>query len=553
MTEYPVPRPEDVYDAETRAGFRAAGYWRDDTLSACVDRLARQDRVLLTDGYGELTGAQLRGQAYRLAAALRWLGVAPGDRVLVQLPNWNEFVLVYVALARIGAVLVPTMPIYRHDEVRYVLQHSGAKVAVVAGEFRGFDYPDMIGEIRAEAPGLEHVISVRCGERPGVLRLEDLIAGAGEPDDSLLGEPPSADAPHCIIYTSGTESRPKGCLHTLNTITFTVHALGGEVMEMGPGDVMFMPSPVTHATGLAMGVIAPLMLGAGIHLMDVWDAGVALQRIAEQQCTMSMTATPFVQMTLDRLLADPASAAQLATMRCWACAGAPIPEVMLHGWSQQVPGCVLLPVYGRSEGLLVTACTAGDSAEHVLSSDGRAFPGVVLEICDEDGKPVLPGTEGEIRHGGPGLMLGYWRDPGLTAASVDDRGVSWSGDLGRVDEDGYLRVTGRIKDMIIRGGLNISAAEVENHLLAHPQIAAAAVVAVPDRRLGEKACAFVVTRGQPPTLAELTDFLLRERRIAPQKLPEMLRIVDALPTTMTGKVQKFLLRDQARALADRQA
>ncbi len=202
---------------------------------------------------------------------------------------------------------------------------------------------------------------------------------------------------------------------------------------------------------------------------------------------------------------------------------------MLRGWSQQVPGCALLPVYGRSEGLLVTACTTGDSAEHVLSSDGRAFPGVVLEISDQDGKPASAGTEGEICHGGPGLMLGYWRDAELTAASIDDRGVSRSGDLGRVDEDGYLRVTGRIKDMIIRGGLNISAAEVENHLLAHPRVAAAAVVAAPDRRLGEKAC--------------------RERRIAPQKLPEMLQVVDALPTTMTGKVQKFL-RDRARARAD---
>jgi acyl-CoA synthetase (AMP-forming)/AMP-acid ligase II len=552
MTAQLAARPEDVYDEATIAGFRAAGYWRDEILSGAVDRLAARqpDRVLVTDGYGALTAAGLRGQAYRFAAALLELGVRPGDRVQVQLPNWNEFVVVSVAVARIGAVLVPTMPIYRHDEVQYVLQHSGAAVSVVAGDFRGFDYPGMLAEIRGSVPGLEQVISVRCAGRPGVLRFEDLVAGDAVPDAGLLGEPPSADAPHCIIYTSGTESRPKGCLHTLNTITFTVHALGGEIMTMGPADVMFMPSPVTHATGLAMGVIAPLILGASIHLMDVWDAGAGLRRIAEHQCTMSMTATPFVQMTLDQVLADPASAGLLASLRCWACAGAPIPGVMLRGWSQHVPGCTLLPVYGRSEGLLVTACSAADSAEHVLSSDGRAFPGVVLEIRDEAGKAAPAGTEGEICHGGPGLMLGYWQDAELTAASVDDHGVSRSGDLGRVDEAGYLRVTGRIKDMIIRGGLNISAAEVENHLLAHPRVAAVAVVAAPDRRMGEKACAFVVPRGEPPTLAELTGFLREERRIAPQKLPEMLQIVDALPVTMTGKVQKFLLRAQARALED---
>ena len=557
-------RPEDVYDPATIARFRSAGFWRDEVLSASVDRLAatQPDRVIVTDGYTALTAAQLRAQAYRLAAALAGLGVRAGDRVQVQLPNWNEFVVIYVALARIGAVLVPTMPIYRHDEVLYVLQHSGAKVSVVAGEFRGFDYPAMLADLRASAPDLQYVLTVRSDPRPGALRVEDLIAGqavpgasvpgAAVPDSTVLGPPPSADAPHCIIYTSGTESRPKGCLHTLNTITFTVHALGGDVMAMGPGDVIFMPSPVTHATGLAMGVVAPLILGAGIHLMDVWDAEAALERIARYQCTLSMTATPFVQMILDRLLADPAAAVLLATMRRWVCAGAPIPEVVLRGWSIHVPNGALLPVYGRSEGLLVTACSTGDSPEEVLSSDGRPFPGVVLEIRDEDGKLAPPGTEGEICHGGPGLMLGYWRAPELTAQSVDAGGVSRSGDLGRVDEAGYLRVTGRLKDMIIRGGVNISAAEVENHLLAHPKVAAAAVVAAPDRRLGEKACAFIVARGEPPSLAELTGFLRTQRRIAPQKLPEMLQVVESLPTTMSGKVQKFLLRDRARALGEQQ-
>jgi acyl-CoA synthetase (AMP-forming)/AMP-acid ligase II len=557
-------RPEDVYDPATIARFRSAGFWRDEVLSASVDRLAatQPNRVIVTDGYAALTAAQLRAQAYRLAAALAGLGVRAGDRVQVQLPNWNEFVVIYVALARIGAVLVPTMPIYRHDEVLYVLQHSGAKVSVVAGEFRGFDYPAMLADIRASAPDLQHVLTVRGDPRPGTLRVEDLIAGqavpgasvpdAAVPDSTVLGPPPSADAPHCIIYTSGTESRPKGCLHTLNTITFTVHALGGDVMAMGPGDVMFMPSPVTHATGLAMGVVAPLILGAGIHLMDVWDAEAALERIARYQCTLSMTATPFVQMILDRVLADPAAAVLLATMRRWACAGAPIPEVMLRGWSIHVPNGALLPVYGRSEGLLVTACSTGDSPEEVLSSDGRPFPGVVLEIRDSGGKLAPPGAEGEICHGGPGLMLGYWRAPELTAQSVDAGGVSRSGDLGRVDEAGYLRVTGRLKDMIIRGGVNISAAEVENHLLAHPKVAAAAVVAAPDQRLGEKACAFIVARGEPPSLAELTGFLRTQRRIAPQKLPEMLQVVESLPTTMSGKVQKFLLRDRARALVEQQ-
>ncbi|MHA6758269.1 AMP-binding protein [Streptacidiphilus sp. PAMC 29251] len=544
-------RPQDRYSAETISAFRAQGYWRDDVLSGSIDRWAaeRPDAVLLTDGYGSLTASQLQADAYRFAGALRGLGVGPGDRVQVQLPNWNEFVVAYVAIARIGAVLVPTMPIYRHDEVRHVLDHSGAKVSIVPGVFRGFDYAAMLDEIRPGCPGLGQVVTVRAEAREGALRFEDLVAGP-VPTAEELGATPSADAPHCIIYTSGTESRPKGCLHTFNTLTFTVHALGEGVLGLGAEDVMFMPSPVTHATGLAMGVTAPLLLGSAIHLMDVWEPKSALDRIAEYQCTASMTATPFVQMAHDVILDSPASAGLIGTMRRWICAGAPIPEAMLRNWSEHVPGCTLLPVYGRSEGLLVTACSVDDSPAEILSSDGRAFPGVVLEIRDPEGVPVAAGEEGEICHGGPGLMLGYWNDPERTAASIDEHGVSASGDLGRVDADGYLRVTGRIKDLIIRGGTNISAAEVENHLFTHPRVAAVAVVAVPDARLGEKACAFVVPHGEPPTLAELTAYLRDERRIAMQKLPEMLQIVDELPMTTTGKIQKFLLRAQARSIVE---
>jgi cyclohexanecarboxylate-CoA ligase/acyl-CoA synthetase len=300
-----------------------------------------------------------------------------------------------------------------------------------------------------------------------------------------------------------------------------------------------------------MGVTAPLLLGSAIQLMDVWDPALAADRIARFGATMSMTATPFLQMILDRIAAEPADAAKLASLRMWLSAGAPIPPSMLERWSAAVPGCALLPVYGRSEGFLVTGCTTGDSVADVLSSDGRPFPGVVLEIRDENGAPVPPGVEGEICHGGPGLMLGYWNDPVRTAEAIDDRGISRSGDLGRLSETGYLRVTGRIKDMIIRGGTNISAAEVENHLLTHPQVAAVAVVAAPDERLGEIACAFVVPRGEAPTLADLASYLEVERRIAKQKLPEMLEIVESLPSTTTGKVQKFVLRERAREIVEK--
>ena len=542
MSSSELIRPEDRYSAEAIAAFRTAGYWRGGSLAERLEHWAgvHGDRVAATDGYSTLTWRELHGQAYRLAARLRELGVAAGDRVQVQLPSWNEFVVVYVASARLGAVLVPTMPIYRWDEVRYAINHAGATISVVCGEYRKFDYRKMISEVRPDCPTLRHVITVRAEAGPGEFRFEDLVAGTEVPSADQLGPSPCADDPHAIIYTSGTESRPKGCFHTFNTFGFTVHSLGAEVMGLGPDDVMFMPSPITHATGLAMGVTTPIVLGAGMHLMDTWEAGAALDRIRKHGCTASMAATPFVRMALDAF--DPARH-DLSSMRVWVSAGAPIPESLLTDWRATFPDCALLPVYGRSEGLLVTSCRRDDDGDRVLNSDGRALPGVQLEIQGEDGAEVAAGEEGEICHGGPGLMLGYWRDPERTAAAIEPSGVSHSGDLGRVDPDGYLRVTGRIKDLIIRGGTNISAREVEDHLLTHPKVANVAVVGMPDRVLGERACAFVVPAGEPPTLDELTGYLRRERQIAVVKLPERLELIDELPTTATGKVQKFVLRD----------
>lgn len=549
MTSSALIRPEDRYSAEKVAGYRAAGYWRGGALAGSVDHWVgvQPDAVAVSDGYATLTWAQLQGQAYRLAAKLRELGVESGDRVQVQLPSWNEFVVVYLALARIGAVLVPTMPIYRWDEVTYAINHAEAKISVVCGEDRKFDYLAMVRDIRENCPTLTHVIAVRVDEvGEGESRFEDLIAGDSAddpvPGEDVLGPVPDADAPHCIIYTSGTESRPKGCYHTFNTVSFTVYGLAGEVLGMGPGTTMFMPSPVTHATGLAMGVTAPLVLGAGAHLMDTWDAKAALVRIQEHDCTFAMGATPFVRMTLDGYDADQHD---ISCLKTFLSAGAPIPESLLTDWQKAFPECALLPVYGRSEGLVVTACRLDDPPEKILGSDGRANPGVVLEIRGEDGAVVAAGEEGEICHGGPGLMLGYWRDPERTAEAIDDQGVSRSGDLGRVDSDGYMRVTGRIKDLIIRGGTNISAREVEEHLLTHPKVANAAVVGMPDRVLGERACAFVVAKNaDAPTFEELTGYLRNERKIAVIKLPERLEIVDELPMTATGKIQKFVLRDK---------
>jgi cyclohexanecarboxylate-CoA ligase/acyl-CoA synthetase len=541
------------YTTEQAARFRQQGWWGDEILLDHLDRWTSEapDRELATDGASRLSYGQARAQAYRLAIELRQVGVEPGDRVLAQLPNWSEFVVVYLAAIRAGAVLVPIMPIYRHDEVGYILERSEAKVAFTAGEFRSFDHLRMFRELRPTSPALEELVVVRGAAGAGELSFEELTQPDRADDDfdeSKAGRRPGADDGHVLIFTSGTESRPKGCFHTWNTIGFTVRGLS-KAFQLDRDSVTFAPSPVSHGTGLAMGVAAPIVTGGSIHLQDVWQPKEGLARIREHRCTHAATATPFVRMALDAF--DPA-ADDVSSMLAWVCAGAPIPASLAEEVSTAFRGCRLLPLYGASEIFATTACWLSDPPEMAVISDGRpALDGVEVRVVNESGEKLPAGEEGEVLYRGPGGMLGYWRDPERTAIAIDSDGWYRTGDRGQFNAEGLLRLKGRIKDVIIRGGTNISAPEVEEHLLSHPKVKAVAVVAMPDRLMGEKACAFVVSaEAEPPTLAELADYLKNVRRIAVHKLPERLEIVQELPMTPTGKIQKFALRDEARRLVE---
>ena len=530
------------YTEEQAARFRKHGWWGDEILLDHLDRWATETPgfELATDRTGRLTYGEARGQAYRLATSLRRLGVQRGDRVLVQLPNWNEFIVIYLAAIRAGAVLVPIMPIYRHDEIGYILERSQAKVAFTAGEFRKFDHLQMFRELRAKSPELRELVVVR-GEaganEQSIERLTEPNRRADDFDEPPIGPRPTADDGHVLIFTSGTEARPKGCFHTWNTIGFSVRGLA-KAFELDRGCVTFAPSPVSHGTGLAMGVAVPILTGGSIHLQDVWQPKEGLARIRKHRCTHAATATPFVRMALDAF--DPA-VDDVSSMRMWICAGAPIPADLASEVAKVFKGCRLLPLYGASGIFAATACWAGDPTEYAITSDGRpALEGVEIKVADE-----------EVLYRGPGAMLGYWRDPERTAIAIDKDGWYHTGDRGEVNAEGLLRLKGRIKDVIIRGGTNISATEVEEHLLTHPKVKAVAVVAMPDRLMGERACAFVVpAEAEVPTLAELAVYLKNSRRIAVHKLPERLEIVKELPMTPTGKIQKFALRDEARRLVE---
>ena len=360
----------DRYSAEEARSFYDAGFWRRDTLyEDLVGQAAeRPDKTLLFDSTQAYTYAELRDQALRLAVGLRRLGVQPGDRVAVQVPNWAELGLLTVALNRAGAILVPIMPIYRAEEVGYVLSHSEATVAITCEEFKGFRYLDMFADLRAGAPELRQLIAVRAAEGvSGAVRLEDVFV---EGDQDALAEELGPDADpddgFLIIYTSGTTARPKGCFHTVNTLRATAYAMAAS-LDYGEDDVQFGPSPISHATGLMTSLLLPMIAGASSHLMEAWEPVEGMRRIEKHRCTVSVTATAFLQMMME--VHEPASN-DLSSMRTWVCAGSPIPGSVVERAATMLSGGRVLSLYGRSENFLTTMCTVHDPAARSATSDG---------------------------------------------------------------------------------------------------------------------------------------------------------------------------------------
>jgi cyclohexanecarboxylate-CoA ligase len=516
-----------------------AGHWRNESLLAYVDRWARErpTRTAFIDGRGRYTWQELARAVDRAAHGLRAHGLERGGVLSCQLPNWNEAAVLFLAALRLGAIVNPIPPTYRASELRFMLGLLGAQVAVVPAQFRGFDHAGMLSALRPALPALRHVLVARGG---GPEQTRPLQALLDEPWERRAGPEPlpgtDPNAVHEVVFTSGTTGEPKGVMHTQNTTLSLLHR-AIERLELTDRDVMLMASTVGHQTGFLFGYCLTVLLGATTVWMDVWNVDEGARLIEAEGVTCSMGATPFLRdLTYAEPRRDPRS------LRLFIAAGAPIPRALVRDARERL-GCVVSAGWGMTENGLCTCNGLRDPEEKIFDSDGVPLPGVELRVVDDAERDVDPGVEGDLLSRGCSHFVGYYERPAFTADAHTPDGWFRTGDRATRDRDGYVTITGRAKDIIIRGGENIPIVEVENLLYTHPKIAGVAIVAMPDARLGERACAVVVPReGQTLTLAEIVAFL-EGHELARQKFPERLELVSEFPTTPSGKVQKYRLRD----------
>jgi cyclohexanecarboxylate-CoA ligase len=510
--------------AEVQERWRAAGAWTDETL---LDRLSRVDggQLAIVDGDHRLTVDDLRQQSTRVAAGLRHLDVLPGAVVAMQLPNWWEAVVLCWAAWRCGAIVAPITPTLRAREVGFILGQSRAQLAIVPHEFRGTDYPALVRSTGFAGTVLE----IRGGRAfPN--------SDASVPDVDV-----NADDDAVILWTSGTTADPKGVVHTHRSLRAEADTIAA-AHEMLAGEPLLLPMPVTHVAGLTYGVLLPATSGITAVLMDTWDPGRALELVERERVAVMISTPVFMRTMIDH---PQFVGTDTSTLRLFSLGGAGVAPAMVREGAREFD-CWCKRTYGSTEYPTLTTGLLGDDPERDATTDGRLIDGAELRIVDPQTiADVASGEPGELLARGPEMFVGYL-DPDLDAEAFVDDGWFRTGDLARYDGT-YLTIVDRLKDVIIRGGENVSAQEVEALLVTHPSVSEAACVAAPNPMMGEEVCAFVIaSAGGAPELHELRTHLL-EQGLARFKLPSRLEVRADLPRTASGKVQKTPLRDELRA------
>jgi cyclohexanecarboxylate-CoA ligase len=494
---------------------------------------ASPDREMAVDEAGtRLSFGEYRDRCERAAAGLAGLGVDADDVVSWVLPTWVEAMVLFGALRRLGAVQNPILPIYREREVGFIVRQARPKLVVTPGEWKGFDYGAMATAV-ADGTGAR---VLGCGR--------DLPDG----DPADLPPAPSEDmgdpsAPvRFVYYTSGTTAEPKGARHgdrALRTASIGM----SERLHLAEDDRFAFVFPITHIAG-GVYLYAAMAYGLTFVLSEAFDPGTTLDLLRRERITQAGAGTFFHQVYLAAQQALPPGEQLFPHVRTFPGGGAPKPPQLHYDVKAAFGGAGVVSGYGMTEAPILTMNDAGSPDEVLAETEGPAVEGAQLRIVTIDGKDAGIGEEGEVRAKGPQVTVGYL-DPSLDAAAFDEDGWFRTGDLGRLDEAGNLTITGRLKDVIIRKGENVSAKEVEDLLFTHPRVADVAVVGLPDAERGERVCAVVVTApGQPDLTFEEMSRHLRDAGLITRKLPEQLEVVEALPRNPSGKVVKFELRDR---------
>jgi acyl-CoA synthetase (AMP-forming)/AMP-acid ligase II len=536
VTSVSVGFSDVVTTPERRRAYEAAGLWDGTTLAGRVadHAAASPDALAVVDARGRYPYGSLASDAAAVATAMRSRGVAAGDVVSIQLPNRYETVVAAVAAQSLGAVINPLLPNYRQHELVNVFRTAPPRLVFTPGEYRGFDHRGLVGAVVAAsgAPAPVHVV-VGDSPGPGQVAFESLLSGGdGGADDLAAG---AASDVSELIFTSGTEARPKAIMHTEQNANFSVRVAWDD-LGVGPGDVVWMPSPLGHSTGFNYGLRFALYHGLPLVLQDRWSGSDAADLVAAERCSYTLAATTFLQ---DLVEEAGRRGVTLDSLRLFGCGGAPVPPRLVD--SAAAAGVQVLRLYGSTEVLVGTWNRPGSGERQRRETDGRPMSHVEIAIVGDDDQPVGPGEPGELLVRGPNTCVGYYADPERTAATFLPDGWVRSGDVLVRDTNDYVTVVARKKEIIIRGGLNIAPREIEDLLGGFAEVERAAVIGLPDDRLGERMCACVVLR--PGTSLSFDDMVarLRDAGLATYKLPERLEVLDALPATASGKVQKHEL------------
>jgi acyl-CoA synthetase (AMP-forming)/AMP-acid ligase II len=508
------------------------------SLWELIERRADQtpDALLAIDeDQRTLTFREYRDACERAAAGLAALGLGAGTPFSWQLPTWLESLVLVGGLSRLGVVQNPILPIYREREVGFVTKQTGARMLIVPSQWKGFDYEAMARAIAEDQPGLEVlVVDKKLPEGDS----GTLPSASTPPDD------PAQLPVRWAFYTSGTTADPKGAKHTDRTIMASAYGMA-VALELTADDVGALAFPFTHIGGIGL-LCATLMSGSRAVVIEAFDPPTTIPLLQREGVTLAGSGTPFHMAYLAAQREQP-DTPLFPNVRAFPGGAAPKPPRLHYDIVSEMGGVGVVSGYGLTECPIITMGAVRDTDQHLADTEGSATPDVQIKVVTLDGKIAGPDEEGEIRAKGPQLFRGYL-DSSLDADAFDEEGFFRTGDLGQLDAEGYITITGRLKDVIIRKGENISAKEVEDLLFTSPAIADVAVIGLPDDRSGERACAIVVPADPeaPPTLKDVFDFC-SQAGLMTQKVPEQLEIVDVLPRNATGKVLKHELRKQYTA------